>query len=396
MKYYIVTIIILISSFAKAQNPLGIMCLPMNSQPLNIQNGRSVNDMKTVRINFNFMLKTDGTGNFNETTDGDGRLYSGYDFAFDITQWMKDRNDWNEKMNIPTGNTTTNPPKNIYYILDGVYFQRNSSIYNYGSVSSSNYSTLGTDRDSVLNIFLTRSPNENTDPSYSDDSTTGGSAWTISPTSKDKFTENMGYWQGYVFNRRHGFPFDWCLHGSGANFNHELYHLMGLSHTVMRPGATQCPTGCPGYGAIDYNCGDGCNDTPTAWDIMTANGCTKHPACGWGTGSQLDCSNNVMDYSGANALTPCQIGIAHGSLEGGMRSYLACAANSVDKTYCDVGYPKVSYFGKNIIIGNCGSLADVTNREKITTYFSSSVELNNFEVRSDSEFEVIYQALCNF
>lgn len=129
---------------------------------------------------------------------------------------------------------------------------------------------------------------------------------------------------------------------------------------------------------------------------MSANGCTTHPACGWNTGGQPDCSNNLMDYNGSNALTPCQIGIVHSSLEGGMKSYLSCSAVSNDLTLCDIGYPKLSYFGKDVSIGCVATPADVSSSEEIKVYFSNFVELTNFEVNSDSEFEIILENNCNF
>ena len=103
-----------------------------------------------------------------------------------------------------------------------------------------------------------------------------------------------------------------------------------------------------------------------------------------------------MDYSGANALTPCQIGRIHSFLEGGMRSYITCAAVNTDRTYCDLGYPRVSYFGRNLSIGSCGTLANISSKEQLTAYFSQAVELSNFEIASDAVFEIVYQAPCGF
>jgi hypothetical protein len=80
-----------------------------------------------------------------------------------------------------------------------------------------------------------------------------------------------------------------------------------------------------------------------------------------------------------------------------MRTYLSCEAVKQDMSYCDIGYPYISYFGKNVNIGGCSNqLADVTNREVLAAYFSESLDLQNFEVRTDSEFDVIYQPECPF
>jgi hypothetical protein len=337
------------------------------------------------------MLKTDGTGNFTETTDGDGRTtYNGYMYANDLTNWMNGWNSYNIQMNIPPGNSTPVIDKNYSFVLDACYFWRNDATYNYGSI---NYVTQGQDKDSVLNIFLDYKMYT------SGDSSAGGYASSLTATSKLKYTENMRYWQGYKNNVNGGYPFDWFLHGTGANTDHELGHLLGLSHTAMWNNAAKCPVNCPiSPGAVNTACDDGCNDTPTAWDMANASGCTVYPNCGWGTGANPYCSNNMMDYAGANALTPCQIDIIHSSIEvaNGMKSYTSCAAVSKDLTLCDIGYPKISYFGKVVNIGCTATAATVSNPEKIKVYFSNSVDLNNFEVGTNAEFEVVQEGTCTF
>jgi hypothetical protein len=63
-----------------------------------------------------------------------------------------------------------------------------------------------------------------------------------------------------------------------------------------------------------------------------------------------------------------------------------------------LGYPRVSYFGKNVTIGNStGTTADISQNEKLAIYFSESVEFNNFEILSGAdEFELLMQATCGF
>lgn len=362
---------------------------------------------KIVRINYHFMLKSNGTGNFTEITDGDGRVsYNGYKYAKDVTQWMNERCTWNEKMNIPPGNNTPNLPKNISFVLDAVYFWRNDNVYNFRAIYDQSYPIYGKDRDSVLNIFL--SYHQFT---YPEKLSVGGYAASLNPNSKIKYTENRGYWQQYLnIVNNGGYIFN-LFNGTGANTLHELFHLLGLSHTVRWNGSAPCPTGCPGFGnnisnPINTNCDDGCDDTPTAWEIMQLNNCAYHPdynddetrsgPCGWGNGNNPYCSNNIMDYNGHNALTPCQLEIIHSSLEGGMKSYLTCEAVTKNIALCDIGYPKLAYFGKNITIGCQNQQATITNGEEIQLYYSQSVELSNFEIRSDCTFEVFIESPCTF
>jgi hypothetical protein len=342
--------------------------------------------LKFVRINYHFMLKSDGSGNFNELNDGDGRLYSGYDFANDITQAMNDRNSWNEKMNILPNNTTAYPEKNYKYVLDAVYFHRDD-VTHYKKMID--YPNQGRDKDNVVNIFLTE---DNTFPPGG-----GGYASSLDQNSKIKFTENWFGWQQYKINMANSYPWGWTLHANSQQFNHEIGHLLGLSHTVMWNDGIPCQTGCPGSGVVNLLCDDGCADTPTAWEVTSANGCTVHPAGIWNTGNDPWKSNNLMDYNGANALTPCQINIIHSSLEGGMRSYTACDAVTTDRSYCDLAYPRVTYFGKNVSVGMCpGTVADVTSKEKLAVWFSGSLELGQFEVKDHSELEAIFHGICLF
>lgn len=352
----------------------------------------SLSDMKVVRINFHFMLKSDGSGNFTETTDGNGSSdYNGYMYARDLTAWMNNSCAWNPQMNLPPGNTTPVIDKNFSFVLDAVYFWRNSNTYNYQTI---NYTNQGQDKDSVLNIFLSHANGVN--------QKIGGYASNPDENSKVKYTENRFYWQQYIFNLSQNYPMTWLLHGTGSQTLHELGHLLGLSHTVQWNNAPPCPTGCPidsnnypGAGPINPFCDDGCSDTPAAWEITNIFGCDKHPNCGWGN-SGPHCSNNLMDYTGSAALTPCQIGKIHSHTENGMRSYLMCAALETDKTLCDIGYPKTSYFGKSLTIGCPNNTATVSTREKISLYFSEEVNLSLIEVESGAEFEIIRGEVCGF
>ncbi len=350
-----------------------IVLLKLNST------AQSLSTNKVLRVNIHFMLRTNGTGNFTETSDGDGRTwYNGYNYANELINQMNARNNRNDPMNIPTGNSTPVLTKNFHYVLDAVYFTRDDATFNYGN-GDSYYSSNGADKNNVLNIVLDYCPANDISCASS------GHASDLSSNSKYKCTENQSYWQNYVIQRNSSNPFGWFIDATAVNTNHELGHLLGLYHTVQWCGW-----------CVNDACDDDCFDTPTAWEIMSANGCIKHPACGWNKDGVLDCSNNIMDYTNGFALTPCQLTKIHTGLVGGMKTYLVCDAVSYNLTLNDIGYPKLSYFGKDVIIGNSGSLANVTNEEKIKLYFSSTIELNNFEVRSDSEFEVIKESTCTF
>jgi hypothetical protein len=349
----------------------------------------STSIVKVIRVNIHFMLHTNGTGNFTETDDGDGRSYTGYDFAHDHINDMNARASWNEQMNIPPGNTTPVNDKNFRFVLNGVYFHRNNTYYNY---PASPHALYGVDIDSVMNVYLNADPNP--DPNNPG---CGGYAGTINPSNHSSmYTEDFGYWHRYLYVYNFSSPMSWFFHATSQQTGHEMGHLFGLLHTVLYSNGARCPTAC--NLPIDLNCDDGCGDTPTAWDIMALHSnCNLHPACSWGDGYTAYCTNNLMDYTGGNALSPCQINKIHYNIETGEKSYTACAAVNPNRSYCDIGYPISTYFGNAIQIGTCGSTpANITSKENIAVWYAQSVELGAFEVASDASFEVLQYEVCTF
>ncbi|HEU4472705.1 MAG TPA: hypothetical protein VFR58_16535 [Flavisolibacter sp.] len=350
---------------------------------------------KHLRINYHFMLRSNGTGNFTETTDGNGgTVYTGYEIARLTTEWINQSNLYNPPMNLPPGNSTPALNKNFFFVTNGVYFHRDDAYFNYQDLAGfliSNYPlTFGNDHVNVLNIYFTYSPTGGE----------GGFASSLDPNSKIKYNVNTNYWQKYMADFAQGQnPMAYYFHGVGQQVNHEVAHLLGLLHTVRYGFAPPCPTNCPNLGSspADPGCDDGCSDTPTAWDIASLSGCTVHPASGWGQASQPYKDNNLMDYSGEAALTPCQLNIIHGAIENGMKSYTACDAVANDLTLCSMDYPLVTHFGQNVSVNPClGSTVTVAHNAKKAIWFSQSVELTDFEVSSTGEFEIVYHSTCSF
>lgn len=381
-----------------------IQCLTNQSLPDDNSSGvnKSMNDLKIVRVNFHFMLNASGGGNFRSYDDGNGRPFTGYDYARNHVELMNNICSDNYQLTLPAGNTIPILPKNYRFVLDAVYFRPNWFLpiaqnqlletYVYGNLSGK-FALYGMDKENVMNIFISHSALG-----------AGGNASDISASynpSVGKCTDVRAYWREYSKDKNDGFFNDWVR---AITTTHELSHLLTLNHTVLWGGGAKCGTGCSNFpsdqggGSINTECGnDWCADTPTAWEITQANNCLNHPSCAWNNPyNYLDCSNNLMDYAGAHALSPCQIGRIHSALEGGLRQFLSCYAVGIDQTFCNLSYPKTSYFGKNVIVGNCGTLAHITDKNKIDLYYSSSVELNNFEVRADSEFEIILEPVCGF
>lgn len=380
---------------------VGAICLPTyqnNSQSGNWipGNSRSTSDLKIVRVNIHFNLTSSGTGNFRANDDGLGNAsYTGYDYArrlIEMCNWFSFNN---VQMNIPPGNTTAVLDKNIRWVLDAVIFRNNDTYYTYSSGNAAaDHNLHGVDGQNVMNIYLRMSSSV----------TATGNASNISPNSNVKYTANAGFWEGYkALIDAGGSITDPWWHPYVVHLNHELFHCHTLSHTIRYNGlGGGCPTNCSNLengSPPDPTCegdNDGCADTPSAWEIAQLNGCTVHPNCAWGDGSDMWCTNNVMDYTGDNALTPCQINRIHSALEGGLRPYLACDAVLNNLTICDIGYPKLSYFGKDVSIGCTSTAANLTAKEKVDVYTSNFVELTNFEVATDAAFEVYHLPVCGF
>lgn len=371
----------------------------------NIRDG--ANDFKLVRVNVHFMLRSNGTGNFTETGDNLGNSLTGYDFARDVINACNHKLSYNQQLSIPPGNSTPVNPKNYQYILDAVYFHRDDAVFNFAS-GSTIFNQYGGNTDSVINII------------FSNGSGSSGYASTLSHFSKIKYTEIQGIYGrycDYVNNIANGIQddYEWVLHGTEKTINHELGHLFGLSHTVRYNHAPPCPTQTC-QGSVNSGCDDDCNDTPTAWYIVDNLG-GGHPACGWGgvvlnhpsycangqAGVPTWCSNNMMDYGQAEALSPCQLNIIHTGLDGGMTSYMLCDAITNNNTITSFSYPQIAYYGKKVNIGNSiGDTVDLLGATQANIYFKYAVVFYpNFKVEgsfsSDDyhKMEFIQSDMCN-
>jgi hypothetical protein len=399
MKKYITILLLFLNTLSPAQN----ICLT-NDDPVwvverarlvgNLKKTelRSPSDFKVVRINYHFVLRNNGTGNFTETGDNRGNALNGYQFAKDITNAMNQSLSYNIPMNIPPNNSVSVNTKNYAYVIDAIYFHRDDAWFNFGN-GQDLYNTVGADKNSVMNIILTHRGHTRVPPSTI---SAGGYASSLShAATAEKFTENRDYYQRYIDfldQLTIGDQYGWAIHATYKNTVHELGHLLGLSHTVNWNDAPNCPT-VADDGFVNVNCDDGCADTPTAWYIRDVLQAPIHPGCGWGTSSFMWCSNNMMDYNDNIALTPCQLGIIHAGLDGGLKNYKTCIAVKTDNSLCDIGYPKLSYFGKIVTIGCSGTTATLTGEEEAKVFFSDQVVLNPATI--DGAFEVVFQSTCN-
>ena len=224
-----------------------------------------------IRINIHFMDLETGLYNFSEER--------GIQFATTVINDCNDRLAHNVQMHLPLDNDTPVLPTQYQLKLtgeagvyddDGIYFHEDADLYYYIHGRKSNRTNRDVinkyrlQPDSVINIFfMPHHPDSVGRPQYRAVGTgimLGGNIKIAQIFSKNP-------------------PPASCV----GLLNHELGHVIGLSHT--------------------WKGRDGCDDTPKHENCFTY---TNTPPC------DTAVSNNMMDYNQwQHALTPCQIGKVH-------------------------------------------------------------------------------------
>ncbi|MDX2003627.1 MAG: T9SS type A sorting domain-containing protein [Chitinophagales bacterium] len=238
---------------------------------------------RTVYINVHFMLKSDGTGNFNETWDGirnnvHGFYVNGYRVANEMLDWINQTAQANSSNQyVVAGNILPVPTldSKIKFQLytdpndsndRGIYFHRNDIAYDTLDMTylKDNFSVHG---DKVIDIFYTEAlPDTETRNGIA--AGIGANICIIDNIYLIYRTNNYDYWTKDVVTY------------------HEIGHCLGLHHTSFcnPPSVDQCA------------------DT---YDLSTwPDGCFP-----WNVG------NNIMEYHNMQScITPCQLNIIHSSL----------------------------------------------------------------------------------
>ncbi|MEZ4906533.1 MAG: hypothetical protein R2771_02565 [Saprospiraceae bacterium] len=343
-----------------------------------------VGEMKYVIVNIHFIQKSDGTGNFTEDDDGFGNPYTGYNVAFDVLDWMNLRS--NEHLNIPPNNQLETLPYNVKFIIDAIYFHQSDTYYP-NSYSSSCDNQFQINPDNILQIY------------YRGNGSAGDYANTVSTTNLDRYTcisTLETRYATYIYNITHNIydEFGWFMHPAAQTTMHELYHLLALSHTVRQPGGICCSA----YPSSSSCGNDYCSDTPSYYEMInnygynpTGNG---EPCCGWTNCSDIWCSNNLMDYCGAGALSPCQLERVHTALDNGLKSFRLCDKLNSPLTIGSFGYPQVSYYGSVVTISNSSNVPTVPSSNVSHVYASDEIVFHEFEVMDGGTFEVFFHNGC--
>ena len=302
---------------------IGDTITPVRSEETNKYIPDAFTPIKTIKMNFHFMLKSDSTLNFRPYDDGLGdSSFTAYDYSNEIISLMNLRLSVNEHMHLPQNNNTNVLSRQYRVCLKGVYFHYDDNAYTFSSLSpgylsESEIQQFSVNPESEVNVFFV----------YEDDpnSNGGGNA----NMDGNRYIRKKKSWQKYVQYGDIGFWADAFL------LAHELGHNLGLRHTMLT-----------GNGYCCNECDDGFADTPTRIEIINSGQPDPCPSFG---DEGIYYSNNMMDYSGLMAITPEQLGMVHYTLTHSMFSYL------LEEDYCSLNNTEPEYIllsGQNLIWQN--------------------------------------------
>ena len=295
--------------------------------------------IKYLRINIHYLLKDDGTGNFNETGDmlDPPNPFSGYDYANYIIDYCN---------LLLANNVTLNhqpyppvPAEQTKYrlFLNGIFFIRNTTKYDQSNPSLFNYIK---NSGEAINLFLT--PDKN--------GIIGGYTNALCGNRIQINGHDTRYILGIDVNNW------WANQMLAETINHEVGHTLCRHHTITSSSGCNCCNTPSGQFFEPCVSGDGCDDTPTV-DELIAAGFTD-PCC-WNCS---DKSNNIMDcVSSARGLSPCQICNIHLVLDNSKLPYQKCHYNTDDIEI--TGFSDCqSYIAKTVSIPNNSSIVVSQNK----------------------------------
>jgi Pregnancy-associated plasma protein-A len=263
--------------------------------------------IKHLRVNYHFMLKSDGSGNFSPTDDDNkDTTMNGYRRAKSVIDKANEELARNKGMFRPNPNNTAVLPTNFRYILCGVYFHYDDALYTPNHYAGwSMLDKYGVNPRTEINIF-----------NIPDDGEGTGIANQIT-FPKDTASELACKVKDYTVYKR--FP-DWSIQFAAGNLNHEIGHLLGLYHT---------------WDDDDY-----CDDTPLGFlQDGVYRQCWAYTEGSGICGSWYNISNNIMDYNGnfPHAYTPCQLERIHNNLNTSLKDFIVkMDRNAPPKAFFDL------------------------------------------------------------
>lgn len=319
--------------------------------PLNIPTDVSI--PKTVRVNIHFILRSNGTGNFTETTDiyNVQNSYNGYWFANKV---IEQSNYWLDRNQEMTQQLSCCPipvePINYRYTLAGVFFDKNDTYFNNQGIHT-NLIKNGSD---VINVLVYPNASGN------------GSAYL-----GGNICWQNGAQKAYDNYLLYG---DWGIYGViSLGINHEVGHCLSLEHCKRYAHGDSCVTNSP-------DCLDDCDDTPDYLSLI--NDGYIYP-CRWnGPGH----SNNIMDYGpDETAFTPCQIDKVHTHIDF-YKNYFKYGVFRLSTTSINSFSDNATYIATTITIP-VGASVTIPNGKKLFIDAQQLDILGQFEVPLGSTFE---------
>ena len=311
----------------------------------------STNSFKMLRVNVHFILRSNGTANFSETTNLNDNQSSenGYWFAKVMIDAANNYLDNNLEM---TQQLSTSPIPvediNYNYKLNGVFFHRSDAYFEcYYSPSA-----LSRNNGSAINVFLFTGSDGRGAAGF-DRCWIGGMAQAYTDYSS---SSNI-----------------WFLQNEAKPLNHEIGHILSLDHPKRRSDGDKSI-----FGGIQYI--DGCTDTPSFMELINDGYSDPYEWC------NNEFSNNLMDYScDQRALTPCQINQVHSYIETSFTDYLYgnFQTSSLQITsFSD----NTAYIAETVEIPS-GSSITIPNNKKLFIEAKQFVVNGGFEVPNGSTFE---------
>ena len=161
-KFLLYLILVLYSSISNGQSNAADFSDMIVGPPNGLKSGiiyssyipNSTTPMKYIRVNFHFMQKSGGIGNFTETSDGvtTNSIYTGYSLSKKIIELANSRLMQNQKSNLPPGNTIPIIDPKYSFVLEGVYYHIDDANYKFGS--SNAISLYSVNKENSINIFF--------------------------------------------------------------------------------------------------------------------------------------------------------------------------------------------------------------------------------------------------
>ncbi|GEM_PF-2245893 len=273
---------------------------------------------KYINVNLTFIMKSDGTGNYDETSDGLGGPVSGYQIAYEVIKTANELLANNPQIYQPIGNTISALSPRIQYLIKGVHFIRNTTPYNYEYYQVGSLNSYSTNLPTEINIFIAGDPIGASGVADAVGVFTNGGNPIVLIGEQMNASYNHGYTKSVFYKTT---PLSFKLFYYAQIINHEVGHLLNLFH----------PFGCPSTSNPD-----GCTDTetfctnsdfdpiPPQTNPYTGRSCPTSPT--------NTCSNTFMGYHiNHNAITPCQINRIHNEIQttAGMNYYDCNCLNPV-------------------------------------------------------------------